>query len=125
MDWYEETFRLTVVLVVGSAALVLSGRAGVGGSLPFAAGLVALAGLLFAATDQVGDGPRVLGHDLGRYAAVLWLGALAAAATVLLALDATPGEIQAVGGLMGLAGMLNYFLRPVYRIGARLLATAS
>ena len=26
-------------------------------------------------------------------------------------------ELQALGGVVGLAGMVNYFLRPVYRAG--------
>ena len=41
---------------------------------------------------------------------------LVAAVAVVLFPEATAGEVQALGGLIGLAGMGNYFLRPVYRL---------
>jgi len=117
MDWKAETFRVTVVLLAASVALIGPGVAGVDSSLVLAGILVALAAVLFASSDALGAAPRALGHDVGYYGAVLWIGPLVAAGVVLVALDATPGELQALGGLVGLAGMLNYFLRPLYRLG--------
>lgn len=122
MDLREETFRVTVVLVAASLGLVGPGVAGIGGSLALSALLIVVAGLLYVVTLGLDDGPEVLGHDLGRYATVLWAGALVAALVVVVARDATPGELQALGGLVGLLGMGNYFLRPVYRLGYSLVA---
>lgn len=122
MDLREETFRMTVVLVAASLALIVPGVGGIGGSLALSALLVVVAGLLSVVALGVEDGPKVLGHDLGRYAKVLWVGALIAALVVVVARDATPGELQALGGLVGLLGMVNYFLRPVYRLGYALLS---
>jgi hypothetical protein len=122
MDLREETFRMTVVLVAASLALIIAGAGGIGGSLALAALLVVVAGLLSVVALGVDDGPEVLGHDLGRYAKVLWVGALIAALLVVVARDATPGELQALGGLVGLLGMVNYFLRPVYRLAYALLS---
>ena len=121
MDWKTETFRLTVVLVAASVALVGAGVAGVGGSLLLAVVFAGLAGVLFAARDALAAAPVVVGHDVGHYGAVLWVGPLVGTVIVLVALDATPAELQALGGLVGLAGMVNYFLRPVYRLVYSLL----
>jgi hypothetical protein len=116
MDLDARSFRLTVVLVAASLCLVLAGLAGVGSSVGLAGVLVLLAGLLSAARDRL-SGPVVLGHDLGTHAAALWIAPLAAAVTVVLFLGATPEELLTLGGVVGLAGMVNYFLRPVYRAG--------
>jgi hypothetical protein len=37
--------------------------------------------------------------------------------------SATPAEVQALGGLLGLVGMANYFLRPLYLFAYDLLET--
>ena len=114
MRWLRATLRLSVVLLVASIALVVPGTLGVGAGVPL---LLVLAGL--ALGGYLGRGalagvrPR-LGVHLGRYLAVTWLGPAVAFLVVLLALDATPAEVQALGGLVGLLAMLNYFLRPVY-----------
>jgi hypothetical protein len=123
MDWKGETFRATVVLLAASAVLIGPGVAGIGSSFVLAGTLVALAALLFAGSGALGAAPRAVGHEVGDYGAVLWVAPLVAAAVVLLALDATPGELQALGGLVGLAGMANYFLRPLYRLGYAALRT--
>jgi len=39
-----------------------------------------------------------------------------AAVPLVLELGATPAEMEAMGGLLGLAGMVNYFLRPLYLV---------
>lgn len=118
MHWYEETFRATVVLLAASLTLIGPGIAGLGGSLGLAVAQVALAAVLFVGRDRLGTGPSALGHDLGYYGEVLWLGPLVGAAVTVLGLTATPAELQALGGLVGLAGMANYFLRPVYRLAS-------
>jgi hypothetical protein len=114
--WHESPeIRLTLVLLAGAVPLVAAGTAGVAASPWLVLGLVALAALL-----------RVLGGrltltawtrvDTSRYVLDLWLGPVAAAVVILASLDASPGEVQALGGLVGLAGMVNYFLRPIYHL---------
>ena len=116
MDWYEEAFRLTVVLLVASGLVITPGIAGVGGSLLLVVGALLVAGGLYSVRDRLERAPEVLGHDLGHYGTALWLSGVVAAIVFLLGLSATPGELLAIGGLVGLLGMLNYFLRPVYRL---------
>jgi hypothetical protein len=117
MGWYEETFRVTVVLVAASTLLVLAGVAGFGASVGLAGVFTVLAGALSALRGRVDGSPTVAGHDLEAYGDVLWVGPVLAAVVCLLFLGATDGELQALGGVVGLVGMANYFLRPAYRAG--------
>jgi hypothetical protein len=120
MDLAAETMRVTAVLVVTSALLVGLGVAGVGATPALAVILLGAGAGVFALQDGVTDLPVVLGHDLGFYGEAAWLVPVAAAGATLLATGATAAEVQAVGGLVGLAGMVNYFLRPVYHTVLRL-----
>jgi len=105
--------RVTVVCLVGSGALVAAGTAGVAGSPWLVVALGGLAAGLWllgrAATDTAW---RTV--DPHCFVADLWLGPVVAAVIATAFLEASPGEVQAIGGLVGLAGMVNYFLRPVY-----------
>jgi len=102
------------VLLVASVGLIVPGLAGVGASLPLAAALVAVAAGFFALREQFAALPGVVGYDLGHYGQDLYLGPGVAAAVVLVDLGGTPAELQALGGVVGLAGMANYFVRPLY-----------
>jgi hypothetical protein len=121
MDWEERAFSVTVVLVAASLCLVAAGLAGFGGSVGIAGVFVVLAGGLSSLRGRLSAAPVVVDHDTGAYAAVLWLAPLLAGGVSLLFLGATPSELQVLGGLLGLAGMGNYFLRPVYRAGYSLV----
>lgn len=112
--WLHETFRLTVVLLVASACLVVPGTLGVPGGVPLLLILAGLAVGAFVARDALHRVRPRLGIPLGRCLTVVWLGPVLALGIVLLNMGATPGEVQALGGLVGLAAMVNYFLRPVY-----------
>ncbi len=120
MGWYEEAFRATVVLLVASVVIIAPGAAGLGGSLLLVAAALALAGGLYAVRDRLAEAPEVFGHDLGSYGRVLWVAPQVAAVVFVLSLGTTPGELRALGGIVGLVGMANYFLRPVY-LGIRFL----
>jgi hypothetical protein len=114
VQWQTQTLRASAILVATSAVLGVPGALDVGAS-PFLVVAYLVAGVgLYVTRDEFADAPTVAGHDLGRYGAVLWLVPLVAAGVTLLALDATAAELQALGGLVGLVGMGNYFLRPVY-----------
>ncbi len=118
MDVSERAVRATFVLLVASAGLLGAGLAGTTASLTLAAALLGVGGALFALRDRLDAGPAVAGRDPGAYGRLLWVGPVVAAAVCLAFLGATPAELQSLGGLVGLVGMANYFLRPVYRAGS-------
>lgn len=121
-DWRERSLRATIALLVTSALLIGPSLAGVGGSVPLFVGLVVLAALAGVARNHLSELPRVLGHDLGTFGQDLWIAPVVAVLLVLaVAPSAAPQELQALGGVAGLVGMLNYFLRPVYLGIARIL----
>lgn len=111
-QWRNRLRRGTFVLLVTSTVLILPALLGIGASLPFAVSLVLLSGALFLTQEQLGRLPRVAGYDLGWYARDSWFGVLLGAGIVVAFLDASPVEIQALGGIAGLVGMLIYFFRP-------------
>jgi len=114
--WRDEPeVRLTLALLAGAAVLVALGTAGVGGSVVLVVALAALTVFARFAGGRLLDTAWRRADPHG-YVADLWVGFLVAGVAVLLVLDATSGEVQALGGLVGLVGMANYFLRPVYRI---------
>lgn len=108
------TQRLTVVLLAASLVLGLPGVVGVGPSLGLAVILAVLAGVLLSVRDRLALIRPSPGIKIGRYVRDLWIGPVIGVVIVLLLSGATPGELQAVGGVCGLLGMANYFLRPVY-----------
>ena len=116
------TMRATVLLLVAAALAIGFGVAGVGASLPIVVGLLVLTAVLFAARPDEDRFGSVAGVDLGGIVQSLWLASLVTALPLLVRLSATPGEVQAIGGLLGLTGMANYFLRPVYLLGYDLAA---
>lgn len=106
--------QLTAILLVASVALIGPALAGLGASIPLAVVLFGAGALLFAGRRDLGAIGIVRWIPLGPTLRVAWIGPLLAALIALLASGASPGELQALGGLCGLAGMVNYFLRPVY-----------
>jgi len=113
--WRERTITLTFVLLTGSLTLILPGLLGVGASGPLLGVVLAAGAVLAALRPRLATLPTVLKHDIGVYARELWLGPVVAVAVVAVAdTGASAGELQTLGGLLGLVGMLNYFLRPIY-----------
>jgi hypothetical protein len=116
------TMRVTALLLVAAALTIGLGVADISASLPIVVGLLVLAAVLYAARPDENRLDPVAGVDVGGIVQSLWLAPLIAALPLLVRLSATPGEIQAIGGLLGLAGMANYFLRPVYLLGYDLVS---
>ncbi|MDS0220285.1 hypothetical protein NDI54_02855 [Haloarcula sp. S1AR25-5A] len=116
------TMRVTALLLVAAALAIGLGVAGTGASLPIVVGLLVLAAVLYAARPNEDWFGPVAGVDVDGIVRSLWLAPLITALPLVVRLSATPGELQAIGGLLGLAGMANYFLRPVYLLGYDLVA---
>jgi len=102
----------STVLLVAAALSIVPAFVGAGASLPVA-GVFTLLAVATASLRRL-DAPA----SLTPYLDWLWVGpAVAAAAAVVGVLQGwTAGELQAVGGLVGLLGVVNLFLRPVYRL---------
>jgi len=106
--------RATAVLLVSSAVLILPGLAGVGSSLSFI-GVLTISGIALALIrTQLASAGTALSNHLGQYVSDLWMAPLVVAAVLAVFSDASAPELQALGGFVGFAGMLNYFLTPVY-----------
>jgi hypothetical protein len=110
-DW---SHRATVVLLVTSVVLIGPALAGAGSSPLLVGALLLAAGGLTPARERLRELPSAAGYDLDRYGQDLWLGPLLGAGMALYWLGASPEELQALGGVAGLIGMANYFLRPLY-----------
>ena len=119
--------QVTAVCLVAAGILLGLGVVGATASPVLAAVLLALAGGLYLTRPSPALGV-VAGVDVDGLLSTLWLAPALAALPVLLEPGATPAEVQALGGLLGLAGMANYFLRPLYLLtyaaGAKLSALA-
>jgi len=114
------TMQVTLLCLVASGTLLALGAAGIPASLALVAFLLVLsAGLYYTRPDA--GGSSLLGIDIGRLLATLWLAPALSALPVLLEPTASPEELQALGGLVGLAGMVNYFLRPMYLLAYSLV----
>jgi hypothetical protein len=106
--------QLTAVLVAASVALIVPGVVGVGASVPLVVLIVAVGLGLEAGVRRVKHRPLVEHSRFGDAFRAFPTGVLLASIVILFSPTATAGELQALGGLAGLLGMLNYFLRPVY-----------
>lgn len=120
--WRRRSRRFTWVLLFASATLILPALLGASATAPLAAILGSLAGALWLLREQLATLPTVVGYDLGLYGRDCWIGAVVGSAVTLAFLGASPGELQALGGLTGLVGLVNYFLRPLYLYVGALLA---
>ena len=102
--------RISAVFILTAALLIPLGFLGVPATPGVVVGMIVLAFALFYAW-QFSDA-------YSAYLSGLWLGPTIAAIVgiVGLLIGASPGELQALGGVAGLVGVFNMLLRPVYRI---------
>lgn len=102
----------TSVSLVACALLLAPGFAGLSSSLAFAAIALGLAVIAFVSQEQLlalSDTQSIQAH-----LRVTWVGPLVAAFVFAAFSDATAKELQTLGAVIGLVGMFNYLLRPLY-----------
>jgi len=116
MDRFDETvpMRVTLTLLASAFSLIVPGVLGFGSSPVLVVAVLALAGLLFLWREELAA--AVEGVDPHGIVETLWVAPLLAGVVAVVWLGATPGELQTLGGVLGLLGMANYFLRPVYHL---------
>lgn len=102
--------RITAVFIIAAAILIPLGWLGIGPSLMLVFGLILAAVGLFLGWQNA--------DEYSQYISGLWLGPVIAAIATIYALiiRASPGELQAIGGIAGIIGVINMLMRPVYRI---------
>lgn len=107
--------RLSAVFILGGVLLIPLGFVGVAANFGIVVGMVVLAGVLFYAWKNT--------DEYDTYLSGLWLGPAIAAIVALIGvlMGASAGELQALGGMTGLLGVINLLLRPVYRIAHYIL----
>lgn len=106
------TGAVTSISLVATALLLAPAFAGLSPSFPLAVVMAGLTIGAFVARDslrELTDTPW-----LARHFETLWIGPLVATVVLVFFLDATPGELKTLGAVVGLLGMFNYLLRPVY-----------
>ena len=111
-DKYERgILRISVVFILAAAILIPMPYIGMGASLPLLLFLAAAAWGLYEAWQR-SEG------DTRKYLSGLWLGPVIALLFSIygLMMGASPGELQALGGIAGIMGVVNLLLRPVYRL---------
>ena len=118
------TLEATVHLLAAGLVLIGVGLTGRRASVGLVAVLLVATLALFAVRGFVPALGRFGGHDVRQYVADAWVATALAATTTTVALGASPGELQALGALLGLVAMLNYFLRPVYYVVYSLAVSA-
>ncbi|RXK50124.1 hypothetical protein [Halorientalis pallida] len=108
---YERgVLRISAVFLLAAVLLIPVGYAGIGGSPVLSVGFAVLAAGLYVAWQR--------SDEYSVYLSGLWLGPVVAAIVAVAGflIGASPGELQALGGIVGLVGVFNLILRPVYRV---------
>jgi 4-hydroxybenzoate polyprenyltransferase len=110
----EERFQrrvlsVTISLLVAAALVIPLGFVGLTPGVLLTLLLFAIAGALFVVRDRL--------REYGLPDA-LWVGAVIGGLVMLAGtlIDASPGELQTLGGLVGLLGVANSLLRPIYEL---------
>jgi len=103
---------LTSIALVAAAALLVPAFAGVAPSIALAAVALGVTVLGFVAREQLRTLAPIQG--LGLHFETVWVGVAVATVVVVAFLDATAAELQTLGAVVGLIGLFNYLLRPIY-----------
>lgn len=106
------TGAITATALVAAGVLLAPAFAGVGASLALAVVTFGVTVLAFLAREELGALAPV--PWLRLHFEAIWAGAAAATLVFVAFAGATPAELQTLGAVVGLLGLLNYLLRPVY-----------
>lgn len=111
--------RISAVFLIAAFILIPMPYLGMGASLPLLLILAAGAWGLYEAWQRSEEPVRT-------YLSGLWLAPVIALLFTIygLLIGASPGEVQALGGIAGIIGVVNLLLRPVYRLLHYVLAGA-
>lgn len=112
--------QLAALLLLGGLVLIGASLLGLGATPVLFGALMAVTVALYLARGAIPRVEPVADWALADLGGDLWLASLVAAAAVVVVFGATPGEVQSMGGLVGLAGVLAYVLRPFVRLLGRL-----
>ncbi|WEL16278.1 MULTISPECIES: hypothetical protein [unclassified Halorhabdus] len=112
--------QLTGVAFLAGVLLIGLGVAGQSGSMAVGFGLLAVGALALSFHHHF---TGLFAHPAAdAYLASVPAAPVVAGAVVLWFAGASPGELQTLGGLLGLLSLVNHLLRPVYGLGYRLIA---
>ena len=102
--------RVSAVFLLAAVLLIPVGYAGIAASPILPVGFAVLAAGLYVAWQR--------SEEYGVYLSGLWLGPVVAAVVAIagFGIGVSAGELQALGGIVGLVGVFNLILRPVYRV---------
>ncbi|MUV88711.1 hypothetical protein GJ629_01440 [Halapricum sp. CBA1109] len=114
--------QFTSVTLAAAAVLIISAFAGFGPSLFLGVAAAGVAAALYLARDPVRE--RTALEPVAVHAPTLWVGPAFAAVVAVVVGPLTPAELQTVGAVIGLVGMANYLLRPLYLFVVALLERA-
>lgn len=103
---------LTSIALVAAAVLLAPAFAGLAPSIALATVTLGATVLAFVVRKQVRELAPV--SWLGLYFEAVWAGVAVATLVLVAFLDATAAELQTLGAVVGLIGLFNYLLRPVY-----------
>ncbi|MFB6128711.1 MAG: hypothetical protein ABEJ47_03005 [Halorhabdus sp.] len=112
--------QLTGTGFLAGVLLIGLGLAGQSATMTLALGLVAVGALALAFRHHVAG---LVSHPAAdAYLRSIPPAPLLAGAVALWFSGASPGELQTLGGVLGLLAIANHLLRPVYGLGYRLFA---
>ncbi|QSG08165.1 hypothetical protein [Halapricum desulfuricans] len=106
------TGATTAIALVAAAVLLAPAFAGFGASLALAVVAVGLTVLAFLAREAIRTLAPVPWLQL--HFETVWVGAAVAALVLVAFAGVTPAELQTLGAVVGLLGLFNYLLRPIY-----------
>ncbi|MCU4717557.1 hypothetical protein [Halapricum hydrolyticum] len=106
------TGAITSTALVAAGVLLAPAFAGLGASLALAAVTLGVTVLAFLAREEIGALAPV--PWLRLHFETVWAGAAAATLVLVAFAGATSAELQTLGAVVGLLGLFNYLLRPIY-----------
>ena len=112
--------QVTGASFTAGVLLIALGVAGQSASFVLAVGVLSIGGAGIAVRKRRREG--IDNEGIEAYLVSVPLGPLLAGGIMLVFLGASPGELQTLGGVVGLLALLNHLFRPVYALGHSVIA---